>query len=64
MFSRMYNDLDSSKQKLLEGDKKSSVDGPAIALPTKVVKTSKAPLSSRVRPPSTTASLSSSSRYV
>ena len=47
----MFNDLDSSKQKLLEGDKKSlSVDGPSIAPATKTVKSSKP--SSRVRPPS------------
>ena len=63
MFFRMYNDLDSSKQKLLEGDKKSSVDDPAIAPPTRLVKTSKATLS-RARPPSTTSTLSNSSRYV
>ncbi|XP_028390905.1 CLIP-associating protein 2-like isoform X3 [Dendronephthya gigantea] len=57
---KMFNDLDSSKQKLLEGDKKSlNVDGPSSAPPTKTVRSSKA--STRTRPPSTTSSISSAS---
>ncbi|CAB4007722.1 CLIP-associating 1-like isoform X2 [Paramuricea clavata] len=57
---KLFNDLDSSKQKLLEGDKKSSsASGPSSALPTKTLKSSRA--STRVRPPSASSTLSSAS---